>query len=236
MESQEAVAVPPSKGVPWLLSHWEKKSVHMAEITFPKRGNTGKCNSRAVAPLIEKIILGKKYWWTWKSLAVCAFLFPRRCWGLPHYLFILLYIGNVLWYSSLSFTVSIILPPHFNLFLSLPQSPHTAQKDRTVLVLPDHCAAAFLNYFSQQETALFPVLKAFFSPQLARNSPHSPAFQSTFNDTQGCGVPRLIQVHRGFFIIIPLFKLSAEKMKKREKILGFFPFPFSSMKKKKKSS
>lgn len=131
-------------------------------------------------------------------------------------------------YSKHHLTLTIL-----TFFWSLPQSPHTAQRDRTVLVLPDHCTAAFLNYFSQQESALFPVLKAFFSPQLARNSPHSPAFQSTFNDTQGCGVPRLIQVHRGFFIIIPLFKLSAEKMKKREKILGFFPFPFSSMKKKK---
>jgi len=84
--------------------------------------------------------------------------------------------------------------------------------------------------FSQlEEPILFPFLKALF--QIACNSPSSFALQSTFNDTQGCGVPRLIQVHRGFFVIILLFKLSTEKMREKNR-RDCFSGPFRSLEKK----
>lgn len=51
-------------------------------------------------------------------------------------------------------------PKILTFFLSLPQSPHTAQGDRTAILLPGHCAAAFLN----KKLYFFPILKAFFSP------------------------------------------------------------------------
>lgn len=121
-------------------------------------------------------------------------------------------------------------PRILTFFVIAPESSH-CMGDRTLIpVLPDHCAAAFLN----KKTSIISYFKGFF-PQLAHNSPPSAAFQSTFNDTQGCGVPRLVQVHWGFFIIILLFKLSTEKMKKREKIFFFPPIPFSSRGKKNSS-
>lgn len=80
-----------------------------------------------------------------------------------------------------------------------------------------------------EETLLFPFLKAL--SQITCNSSNSLALQSTFNDRQGCGVPRLIQVHWGFFIIMLLFKLSTEKMKGEKKSYFFFPGPFRSLKK-----
>lgn len=112
----------------------------------------------------------------------------------------------------------------------MAQSPHTvtAHGGTTQTVIfghPDQRAAALL---SLKKKILFQFLKAL--SQIACNSSSSLASQRTFNDTQGCGVPKLIQVRRIFFIIMLLFKLSTEKVRgKRE---DFFSGSFRSLEKK----
>lgn len=108
MKSQRAVAVPP-KGVAWLPSQWERKSVQHGRNNLPKRGNAGKRKSRAVAPLIEKIVPGKNTGKVLSSVPFCSqedaevcltifFLFSST-WVMPHDI------------PHCSFTISIISPP-----------------------------------------------------------------------------------------------------------------------------
>lgn len=109
MKSQRAVAVPP-KGVAWLPSQWERKSVQHGRNNLLKRGNAGKRKSRAVAPLIEKI--GKDRKNTGKVLCSVPFCSQEDA----EVCLTIFFLFSSTWVMShdiphCSFTISIISPP-----------------------------------------------------------------------------------------------------------------------------
>lgn len=128
-----------------------------------------------------------------------------------------------------SFTVSNISPNYNFFFVCAPKpsfrdSAHRYNTD-SYLLSPWPMWSCFAQL---EETILFQFLEAL--SQIAHNSPSSLPSQSTFNDTQGCGVPKLIQVRRIFFIIMLLFNLSTEKMREKREDF-FFSGSFRSLKK-----